>query len=238
MNEQINLGAITIFVQHKAVKHLYLKVFAPNGRITLVAPFNIQRATVHAFVMSKLPWIYKQQARLQSQIREIPQQFIEHENHILWGKSYPLRVVEKSAKPCVMLDQQCITLQVRPGSDLSKRAAVMHAWHKSLLHAVLPDLIGKWQRRLEVNVSAYFLQQMRTRWGSCNTRRRHIRLNTELVKKPKNLLEYVVVHELIHLLEPSHNERFVALLDQYYPTWREATAELNRTPLLAVQPRG
>ncbi len=149
-----------------------------------------------------------------------------------------MRVVEKQANPCVWLDYQTITLQVRPGSDFLKRAAVMHAWHKSLLHAVIPGLIDKWQDRLDVSVSAYFLQKMKTRWGSCNTRRHHIRLNTDLVKKPKDLLEYVVVHEMVHLIEPSHNKRFVALMDRYYPIWREATAELNLLPLAAVRPRG
>lgn len=238
MNEQIELGAVVVFVQRKVVKHLYLKVLAPNGRVTLVAPVGAQLTVIRAFIVSKLPWIRKQQARLQSRIREVPQQFVEYENHVLWGRNYQLHVMEKPAKPCVTLDQQIITLQIRPGSDLFRRAAVMHAWHRSLLHAVIPGLIEKWQNRLGVNVSAYFLQQMKTRWGSCNTRRRHIRLNTELVKKPEDLLEYVVVHELIHLIEPSHNKRFVALMNQHYPTWRAASAELNQIPLSAVRPRG
>lgn len=238
MSEQIKLEDLTIFVQRRAVKHVYLRVHPPDGRVTLVAPTGTRLEAVRAFVIAKLGWIRKQQAKLQSQIREVPRQFIEHESHVLWGQDYLLRVVEKQANPCVVLDHQTITLQVRPGNDLLKRAAVMHAWHKSLLHAVIPGLIEKWQDRLDVSVSAYFLQKMKTRWGSCNTRHRHIRLNTDLVKKPKDLLEYVVVHEMVHLIEPSHNKRFVALMDQYYPAWREATAELNQLPLAAVRPRG
>ena len=238
MSEQIRLEDLTIFMQRRAVKHVYLRVHPSDGRVTLVAPIGIQLAAIHAFAVSKLPWIHKQQAKLQAQVREVPRQFIGGENHTVWGRHYVLQVVEKSAGPCVLMDQQTITLQVRPGSDLFKRAAVMHAWHKSLLHAVVPDLIGKWQERLGVSVSAYFLQQMKTRWGSCNTRRRHIRLNTDLVRKPQDLLEYVVVHELVHLIEPSHNKRFVGLMDQYYPAWREAAAELNQIPLSAVRPRG
>ena len=238
MSEQIKLGDLTIFMQRKRVKHIYLRVLAPDGRVTLVAPIGIQLAVIHAFAVSKLPWIRKQQRKLQSQVREAPRQLVEHESHMLWGCHYVLQVVEKPAKPCVLLDQQSIILQVRPGSDLSKRTAVMHAWHKSLLHGVVPDLIGEWQERLDVSVSAYFLQQMKTRWGSCTPRARHIRLNTDLVRKPKSLLEYVVVHEMVHLLEASHNKRFVALMDRHYPAWREATAELNQIPLSAVRPRG
>ncbi|SDW68540.1 hypothetical protein SAMN05216317_11043 [Nitrosomonas eutropha] len=238
MSEQIKLGDLTIFMQRKRVKHIYLRVLAPDGRVTLVAPIGIQLVVIHAFAVSKLSWIQKQQTKLQSQVREAPRQLVEHESHTVWGHHYVLQVVEKQAKPCVLLNQQSIILQVRPGSDLSRRAAVMHAWYKSLLHGVVPGLIEQWQDRLGVSVSAYFLQRMKTRWGSCNPRTRHIRLNTDLVTRPKDLLEYIVVHEMVHLLEASHNKRFVALMDQYYPAWREATAELNQLPLAAVRPRG
>lgn len=238
MSEQIRLEDLTIFVQRRAVKHVYLRVYPPDGRVTLVAPTGTRLEAVRAFVIAKLGWIRKQQTKLQARSREAPRLFVEHESHTLWGRCYLLQVVEKQVRPCVVLDQQNIILYVRPGSDSPKRAAVMHAWHKSLLHTVIPGLIEKWQNRLGVSVSAYFLQQMKTRWGSCNTRHRHIRLNTDLVKKPKDLLEYVVVHEMVHLIEPSHNKRFVALMDQHYPTWREATSELNQLPLAAVRPRG
>jgi predicted metal-dependent hydrolase len=120
---------------------------------------------------------------------------------------------------------------VRPGTSAVKRAEVVHEWHKSLLHQVVPGLIEKWELKLNVTVAGYFLQRMKTKWGSCNHRDDHIRLNTELVKKPKDLLKYVVVHEMVHLLEPTHGERFVAILQWHYPTWREARAELNELPL-------
>jgi len=120
---------------------------------------------------------------------------------------------------------------VRPGTSAVKRAEVVHEWHKSLLHQVVPGLIEKREPKLNVKVAGYFLQRMKTKWGSCNHRAGHIRLNTELVEKPKDLLEYVVVHEMVHLLEPTHSERFVAILQRHYPTWREARAELNELPL-------
>jgi predicted metal-dependent hydrolase len=107
----------------------------------------------------------------------------------------------------------------------------MHQWHKALLHEALPRLVKKWQAKLGVTVAGYFLQRMKTKWGSCNYRAGNIRLNTELVKKPKDLLEYVVVHEMVHLIEPTHGERFIGHLDRHYPSWREARAELNALPL-------
>ena len=139
----------------------------------------------------------------------------------------------RDARPAVSLDHKRITLTVRPGSDSAKRAEIIHEWHKSLLHEVVPLLIKEWETKLKVKVTGYFLQRMKTKWGSCNHRAAHIRLNTELVKKPKDLLEYVIVHELVHLIEPTHSERFIAILQEHYPTWREARAELNELPLSA-----
>ena len=142
-----------------------------------------------------------------------------------------LSVREEEMKPSVRLSHRRITLTVRPGSGRAKRAAVMHEWHKSLLHDAVPELIRRWQRKLSVEVAGYFLQRMKTKWGSCNHRARNIRLNTELVRKPKDLLEYVVVHEMLHLIAPNHSEQFLALLNRHYPAWREARAELNELPL-------
>ena len=138
-----------------------------------------------------------------------------------------LTITEADEKPQVLLSHRRMTLQVRPGSPAQKRGELMYEWHKAQLHAVVPALIRKWESKLGVRVSGYFLQRMKTKWGSCNPRKHHIRLNTELVKKPKDLLEYVVVHEMVHLIEPSHNERFLAVLDRHWPQWRESRAELN-----------
>ena len=139
----------------------------------------------------------------------------------------------QNVKPTVILSNKRITLIVRPGSSTEKRAELMHEWHKLLLHEVVPPLVQKWERKLKVSVSGYFLQRMKTKWGSCNHSAGNIRLNTELVKKPKDLLEYVIVHEMAHLIEPTHSERFIAILEEHYPSWREARAELNELPLAA-----
>jgi predicted metal-dependent hydrolase len=186
-----------------------------------------------AYAVSRLGWIRDQQVKLRGQAREMPRQFVTRESHYLWGRRYLLSVVEREMKPFVTIDHQRITLTVRPGSSRAKREAVMHAWYKGQLHEAVPPLIRKWEPRLMVTVSGYFLQRMKTKWGGCNHRAATIRLNTELAKKPRDLLEYVVLHEMLHLIEPTHSERFVALLGEHYPAWREARAELNELPLAA-----
>ena len=232
MSETIHLGDVSIQVTRKVIKHVHLSVHPPTGRVTLVAPKATRLSVARVYAISRLGWIRQQQERFRKQAREAPRRFVERESHYLWGRRYLLSVVSSGGtKPGVSIDHKRITLTVRVGSDAAKRDAVMHAWHKALLHEVVPELIRKWERKLQVKVSRYFLQRMKTKWGSCNHRDRHIRLNTELVKKPRDLLEYVVVHEMIHLLVPTHSERFVALLQQHYPTWREARAELNELPL-------
>ena len=205
----------------------------PRGRVSLVGPTETRLEVARAYAISKLGWIRDQHAKLRGQAREAPRRFVTRESHHVWGRRYLLSVVEKSEKPSVQLGHRRITLTVRPGSGSTRREEVMHQWHKRLLHEAVPRLIAKWERKLGVTVSGYFVQRMKTKWGACNHRARTIHLNTELVKKPKDLLEYVVVHEMLHLVEPTHSERFLVLLTRHYPTWREARAELNELPLTA-----
>jgi predicted metal-dependent hydrolase len=233
MTETIQLGDITIAMTRKDIKNVHLSVHPPSGRVTLVAPLATRPEVARAYAASKIGWIREQQAKLLGQARETPRQFVERESHYLWGRRYLLSIVEKDVKPFVRLDHRRITLTVRPGSSPAKREEVMQEWHRSLLHEAVPPLIRKWEAKLGVEVAGYFLQRMKTKWGGCNPRQRNIRLNTELVKKPKDLLEYVVVHEMVHLIEPKHSERFVAKMTEYYPTWRDARAELNELPLAA-----
>lgn len=233
MPEIIQLGDVNILVTRKDIKNVHLTVHPPDGRVTLVAPSATRLGVARAYAISKLGWIREQQMKLENQARESPRQFIERESHHVWGRRYLMTVTQHDSKPKVSLDHKRITLTIRPGSDAAKRAKVIHEWHKSLLHKLVPELIKKWEPKLEVNVTAYFLQRMKTKWGSCNHMAGHIRLNTELVKKPKDLLEYVIVHEMAHLREPTHSDRFIAILDEHYPSWREARAELNELPLTA-----
>lgn len=233
MTETLTLGDIDIAVTRKAVKNVHLSVHPPDGRVTLVAPRNTRPEAARAYAISKLGWIRDQQEKLKNQAREAPRQFVERESHYLWGRRYLLSVEEREARPGVKLDHKRIILTARPGSDREKRAEIMHAWHRRLLHETVPPLIKTWEHKLEVRVTGYFLQRMKTKWGSCNPDAHTIRLNTELVKKPKDLLEYIIVHEMAHFIEPTHNERFIAILDKQYRMWREAQAELNELPLAA-----
>lgn len=233
MEETIHIGEISIALTRKDIKHVHLSVHPPNGRVTLVTPIETRPEVARAYVLSKIGWIRDQQTKLRKQVRETPRQFVERESHYLWGRRYLLSLREEETKPFVRLSHRSITLIVRPGSRLAKRAEAMHEWQKSLLHDTVPSLIRKWEPRIGVDVAHYFIQRMKTKWGGCNSRARRIRLNTELVKKPKDLLEYVVVHEMIHILEPTHSERFINLLSKHFPNWREARAELNELPLSA-----
>ncbi len=233
MSETIQIGDLCIPVVRKAIQNVHLSVHPPHGRVTLAVPTATRLEVARAYAISRLGWIRKQQGRLAAQARETPRQFIERETHFLWGRRRLLSVVYRDAKPSVTIDHKRIVLTVRPGSDHARRAEVIHDWHRAQLHRVAPPLIKRWEARLKVRVTSYFLQRMKTRWGSCNPGAGHIRLNTELAKKPKDLLEYVIVHEIAHLLEPTHSDRFVAILDEHYPSWREARAELNELPLSA-----
>lgn len=231
MTTIIELGDVTVELTRRAVKNVHLAVHPPDGRVTLVAPVGTRLDVARAYAVTKLPWIRDQRTKLRGQAREAPRRYVTRESHSLWGRRYLLVVAERDGKPGVTLDHRRITLTVRPKSTTERRQGVMHAWHLQMLHDAVPGMIAKWERTLGVTVSRYFLQRMKTRWGGCNHAAGTIRLNTELVKKPKDLLEYVIVHEMVHLIEPTHGPRFVALLERHYPSWREARAELNELPL-------
>jgi predicted metal-dependent hydrolase len=233
MMETILLGDISIAVTRKDIKNVHLSVHPPHGRVTLSAPKATRLEVARAYAISKLGWIREQRQKLTNQARETPRKYINRESHSLWGRRHLMMIVHRDGKPFVALDHKRIILAVRPSSDAAKRAEVIHEWHKALLHEQVPLFIQRWERKLKVNVRGYFLQRMKTKWGSCNHRAGHIRLNTELVKKPKDLLEYVIVHEMAHLIEPTHSDRFIAILDKHYRSWREARAELNELPLTA-----
>ncbi len=233
MTETIQFGEIAIAVSRKDIKNVHLSVHPPDGRVTLAAPTTTRVEVARAYAATKLGWIRAQQEKLATQARESPRRFVERESHYLWGRRHLLTIAYRDTKPTVSLDHKRISLTVRPGSDETKRAEVIHEWHKSLLHAVVPGLIQKWEPKLKVKVSGYFPQRMKTKWGSCNHRQGHVHLNTELVKKPKDLLEYVLIHEMAHLIAPTHSDRFIAILEEHYPGWREARAELNELPLRA-----
>lgn len=227
MGHTILVGDIPIEVTRKRIKHVHLRVRPPNGDVTISAPMSARLQVVEAFAATRLEWIRRQQQRLKGQAREGTPRFEEGESHSLWGRRHELAVVERGCRPSVILDDHRITLFIKPGSDVDMRARVIHAWHASILDGVLPPLIRKWEQLLNVHVKGYYLRRMKTRWGTCNYGTKHIRLNTELVTKPSHLLEYVLVHEMVHLIVPNHGVRFVALMNEHYPAWREARKQLQ-----------
>ena len=227
----IQLGEITVEVVQKEIKHIHLSVHPPDGRVRVAAPLRMDVETIRVFVIAKLDWIKKQQTRMRAQARETPREFLERESHFVWGKRYLLHVVEADAPPAVALEHTNMVLHVRPGTDTTGRRSIVDAWYRQQLKAAVPPLLARWEPILGVKAERFFVQRMKTRWGSCNPRDRHIRLNTELAKKPPECLEYVLVHELVHLLEPSHNARFVTLMDRFLAGWRHYRDQLNRLPI-------
>jgi len=232
MQKIIQLKDISIKCVQKDIKNTHLSVYPPNGKVVLVTPKNIRLEVARAYAISKINWIRNQQLKFKKQLRQSSLKFITRESHFLWGRLYLMKLVyKKKEKPFVIQDGKFIILTVPPRTSFAKRAKIIHNWHKTLLRDFVFLLIQKWEKKLNVKVSNYFIQKMKTRWGSCNTVSRSIRLNTELVKKPKDLVEYVVVHELAHLIEPKHNTRFINILDKYYPSWRDARSTLNQLPI-------
>lgn len=231
MVTQIQIGEITVDVVRKKIKNIHLSVYPPTGAVRVSAPLRTGLPIIRFFLLSKLGWIKKQQQKLQAQDREPPREYLDRESHYVWGKRYLLKVVEADCAPSVSLEHSQMTLTVRPGATFQKKQDVVEEWHRTLVKEALSELIVKWERILGVSVSACTVRKMKTRWGSCTTRTGRIRINTDLAKKPPECLEYILVHEMIHLLEPSHNKRFVALMDQYVPKWKLYKAELNRLPV-------
>lgn len=231
MTSQIELGDITVDVVLKDIKNVHLSVYPPTGRVRISAPRRMSLDTIRVFAISKLDWIKQQQAKLREQERETPREYVERESHYVWGKRYLLTVTESDEPPSVELKHSRMLLRVRPGTDEDKRQAIVEEWYREQLKEAVPPLLERWQPRLGVQVERWFVQRMKTRWGSCNHKARTIRLNTELAKKPVECLEYIIVHELVHLLEPTHNARFVALMDQFMPNWQLHRQALNRLPV-------
>lgn len=236
---EIFLGDITVELIRKKIRSIRLSVRPPDGRVRMSAPLRAGLETLRRFALGKLGWIRKHQSRLRQKPREAAHRYLDGERHFVWGKPYLLRVQETPAPPAVELFFAELVLRVRPGASARKREAVIEAWYHEKLKEAASPLIAKWQPVIGVKVGKLFTQRMRTRWGSCNTRSHSIRLNTELVRKPVACLEYVIVHEMTHLLEPSHNRRFKALMTRFMPDWTVHRQALRRAstshPVLSPQ---
>jgi predicted metal-dependent hydrolase len=231
MAAQLNLGGISVDVVFKNIKNVHLSVYPPTGRVRISAPERMKLDTIRIFAISKLDWIKRQQLKLQGQERETPREYLDRESHYLWGKRYLLQVLETDAAPGVQLAPRNMLLRVRPRTSEDKKQAIVAQFYREQIKAAAPSLVARWVPIMGVTVDRLYVQQMKTMWGSCNPSARAIRLNTELAKKPKHCLEYILVHELVHFFEPHHGDRFVSLMDKFIPQWRQHREELNRAPL-------
>ena len=231
MAAQIMLGDIPVDVVLKSIKNIHLSVYPPQGRVRIAAPLRMDLDTIRVFAISKLGWIKAQQRKLRSQPRESPRVYLDRESHFVWGRRYLLKVVEREAPPGVTLRHSTMVLQLRPGTSAEKRQSVLDEWYRDQLKVEAQALIAKWAGHMGISQPALSTRKMKTKWGSCTPGAQSILLNLELAKKPPVCLEYIVVHELVHLLEPTHNARFVALINGLMPKWRFHRDELNRLPV-------
>ncbi len=228
----IDISGISVEVVRKDIKHFYIGVHPPNGRVRVSAPLHFDEDAIRMAVITRLAWIRQKQAEFAKQERQYEREFVTGESHYFAGRRYRLDVIEQDCPPKVWLPNNTkIVLSVRPGSDRAKRGAVMQRWYRQHLRAEVPPLLEKWEPKLGVSVNEVRIKRMKTLWGSCNIGAKRIWLNLELAKKPKSCLAYVLVHEMVHLLERGHNDRFRELMDKFLPQWRTYRDELNRAPL-------
>ncbi|MGL4448579.1 MAG: M48 family metallopeptidase [Shewanella sp.] len=227
----VTYGDLTFDLQRKAIKNLHINVLPPEGHVRVSAPLNLSDTAIRIAVVRRLLWIRQQQAAFASQARQSERQLCSGESYYLWGRAYRLEVVPSSNVVSVKLQGGWIKLQAPLTYEAPRRELALQAWYRRLLQQRLPALLAKWEARLQVHAEFVGIKRMKTKWGSCNPDTKRIWLNLELVKKPPECLEFIVVHELVHLLERGHNSRFMALMDLHLPNWREQRTKLNQMPL-------
>jgi len=229
---RIVVHGMTVEVVRKAIKNFHLAVYPPHGRVRVAVPLAIDDDAVRLAVVTRLGWIKRQQAKFQEQARQSQREAVSGETHYFLGQRYRLRLHEAPGAARVTLRGKTVMdLHARPGTTPEEREQIIHRWYREQLKSLIPPLIEKWEKKLKVQVAAWGIKKMKTRWGSCNTDAHRVWFNLELAKKPERCLEYLVVHELVHLLERAHNDRFRTLLDRHLPQWRSIRDELNRMPL-------
>lgn len=231
----IELGDICINVIHKDIKNIHLSVHPPCGRVTISAPLRMDPETLRLFSISKLGWIRKQQIKIRNQKREAPREYVTRESHYYLGQRYLLKVVEQNTAPKVILKHGTIELYIRKGASIKKREEVLQGWYRQQLRELMTQYIAKLEKKMNVKVAEICIRTMKTRWGTCNPKAKRIWLNTELAKKSIESIEYVIIHEMVHLLERSHNKKFIAYMNKFSPNWKHLREELNRSALGHVE---
>lgn len=228
----ITVNGLAVDVVRKDIKNLHLAVYPPLGRIRVAAPLHVNDEAVRLFTISKLPWIKRQQAKFTGQERQSAREFVTGESHYYLGRRYRLNVIYQEAAPAVVVrNRKTMDLFVRVGSDTAARERVLLTWYRYQLKEEVAPLISKWEAITGVTVTEWGVKQMKTKWGTCNREAGRIWLNLELIKKPAQCVEYIILHELVHLLERHHNDRFTAYMNRFMPLWGHYREELNRSPL-------
>lgn len=229
--KQLTIGSITIDVIRKDIKNIHLAVYPPTGRVRIATPLNTTDEKVRLFAISKLGWIKKHQRNFDKQKRLPVKEFINRESHFFLGKRYLLNVIEQPGKQQVVVRHRNLDLYVKPGTSQEVKHQILNDWYRERLKEMVSPLIEKWEKILMVKVNAFGVRRMKTKWGTCTIEAGRIWLNLELIKKPVSCLEYIIAHEMVHLLERHHNERFLAILSKHLPNWKHLKDELNRLPL-------
>jgi len=230
--EQITISNIKIDVIRKEIKNIHLAVYPPTGRVRIAAPHRVNDDAVRLFAIGKLSWIKRNQKKFAQQERQLPRQYKTRESHYYQGKRYLLRIIETEIKQRVVLRSKTyIDMYVRKETSTAKRHELMNEWYREQLKKKIPELLEKWEKKIGVNANQWGVKLMKTKWGSCNIEKRRIWLNLELAKKPVQCFEYILVHELVHLKERHHHERFMAYMDKFLPHWKQLKTELNRLPV-------
>jgi len=229
---QIDINGLVVDVVRKDIKNLHLAVYPPNGRVRVATPLRVGDEAVRLAVISKLLWIKRQQTKFKEQDRQSEREYVSGESHYFQGARYRLNVIRREgAGQVVIRNKRTIDLYVRPISSTAQRERVMTAWYRACLKETIPPLIATWEKITGLKVEDWGVKKMKTRWGTCNIEAGRIWLNLELAKKSARCLEYIVVHEMVHLLERHHNDRFRVLMNQFLPQWQLIRDELNREPL-------
>ena len=224
----IEVANISVEVEWKNIKNVHLTIYPPNARVHVSAPIGMTEEAVRLFLVTKIPWISQRISQILNQSRQTPREYVSGENHYFKGHRYRLKVLYHNAPAKVEIQgNEYIKLYVREGVTEERRAEVLREWYRSELKLILHTLITQWEKTLEVTVNKWEVKQMKTLWGSCNHHTRNIIFNLELIKKPVRCIEYIVVHELLHIKVRLHNEEYTALLTQYFPNWKQLKEELN-----------
>jgi hypothetical protein len=228
----IEVSGIPVEIRRKGIKNLHVGVYPPDGRVRVAAPVHLDDEAVRLAIIARLSWIRRQRRNFEGQERQSAREMVSGESHYFEGQRYRLNVVERPGNPLIRLaGNRTLELRVPPGTDCTARMAILERWYRRQLKRLIPELLARWEPTVGVDVADCRIKRMKTRWGSCNTEARRIWLNLELIKKPRVCLEYIFVHEMVHLLERRHTDRFRELMDQLMPDWKTRRAELNKAPL-------